>query len=204
MKIICVGRNYAAHAAELKNAVPKAPLVFLKPETALLPRNHPFIYPEFSSDVHYEVELVVRINRLGKHIAERHAHKYYDAIGIGIDFTARDVQQACKEKGHPWEKAKAFDHSAPVGRTFVPLNKLPDSKNIHFHLLKNGAIVQQGQSADMLFSIDALIAYVSTFFTLKIGDLIFTGTPEGVGPVAIGDDLEAFVENQSLLRVKVR
>lgn len=204
MKIICVGRNYAAHAKELSNAVPDEPLIFLKPETALLPRNHPFFYPEFSSDVHFETELVVRINRLGKHISEKHARKYYNEIGLGIDFTARDVQQKCKEKGHPWEKAKAFDHSAPVGRKFIALSDLPDPLNIGFHLLKNGEEVQRGRSKDMLFSIDQIIAYVSTFLTLKIGDLIFTGTPEGVGPISIGDELEGFVENQSLLRVKVR
>lgn len=204
MKIICVGRNYVKHAKELNNAVPDAPIIFLKPETALIPRNHPFFYPEFSNEIHFETELVVRINRLGKHIAEQHAHKYYNEIGVGIDFTARDIQQQCKEKGHPWEKAKAFDHSAPVGNRFVPLEALNDRNNIRFHLLKNGEMVQQGSSSDMIFSIDRIIAYVSTFMTLKIGDLIFTGTPEGVGPVAIGDELEAFLEGESLLRLKIR
>lgn len=204
MKIICVGRNYAEHARELNNDVPDSPIIFLKPETALIPRNHPFFYPEFSKDIHFETELVVRINRLGKHIGEKHAHKYYNEIGIGIDFTARDIQQQCKEKGHPWEVAKAFDHSAPVGERFVPIKELTDSNNIRFHLLKNGALVQQGSSADMIFSIDKIIAYVSSFMTLKMGDLIFTGTPKGVGPVAIGDELEAFLEDQSLLKLKIR
>lgn len=204
MKIICVGRNYAEHARELNNDVPDSPIIFLKPETALIPRNHPFFYPEFSKDIHFETELVVRINRLGKHIGEKHAHKYYNEIGIGIDFTARDIQQQCKEKGHPWEVAKAFDHSAPVGECFVPIKELTDSNNIRFHLLKNGALVQQGSSADMIFSIDKIIAYVSSFMTLKMGDLIFTGTPKGVGPVAIGDELEAFLEDQSLLKLKIR
>lgn len=204
MKIICVGRNYALHAEELKNAIPDEPVIFLKPETALLPKGHPFFYPEFSNDVHYEAELVLRINRLGKHISEKHAHKYYNEIGIGIDFTARDIQQKLKEKGLPWEKAKAFDHSAPVSRKLLAISDLPDPTNISFHLNKNGETVQQGQSADMLFSFDQVIAYVSTFLTLKIGDLIFTGTPAGVGPVKIGDELEAFVENQSMMRLKVR
>lgn len=204
MKIICVGRNYARHAEELKNAIPDEPVIFLKPETALLPKGHPFFYPEFSKDVHYEAELVLRINRLGKHISEKHAHKYYSEIGIGIDFTARDIQQKLKEKSLPWEKAKAFDHSAPVSRNLLTISDLPDPSNISFHLNKNGETVQRGQSADMLFSFDQLIAYVSTFLTLKMGDLIFTGTPAGVGPVKIGDELEAFVENQSMMRLKVR
>lgn len=204
MKIICVGRNYAAHARELNNDVPEVPVIFLKPETALLPKNHPFFYPEFSKDIHFETELVVRINRLGKHISEKHAHKYYNEIGIGLDFTARDVQQECKAKGLPWERAKSFDHAAPVGRKFLHVNHLPDRHNISFHLLKNGEMVQQGKSGDMIFSIDRIIAEVSTFLTLKIGDLIFTGTPAGVGPIQIGDRLEGYVENQHLLTVNVR
>ncbi len=204
MKIICVGRNYAAHAKELGNPVPETPVIFLKPETALLPRNHPFFYPEFSNDIHFEAELVVRIDRLGKHISLNHAHKYYNEVGIGIDFTARDIQQECKEKGLPWERAKSFDHSAPVSPKFLVLQELPDPQNISFHLLKNGDVVQNGKSRDMIFSINEIIAYVSTFLTLKIGDLIFTGTPPGVGPVQIGDRLEAFVENQRLLTVNVR
>lgn len=204
MKIICVGRNYAQHARELNNPLPEEPVIFLKPETALIPKGHPFFYPEFTNDLHFEAELVIRINRLGKHISENHAHKYYNEIGIGIDFTARDIQQQCKEKGLPWEKAKGFDHSAPVGRKFLDIDTLPNPKNIAFHLNINGETRQMGQSSDMLFSIEKIIAHVSTFMTLKMGDLIFTGTPAGVGPVQIGDELEAFVENQSLLRIKVR
>ncbi len=204
MKIICIGRNYASHARELNNEVPASPVVFLKPETALLPKNHPFFYPEFSHEIHYEAELVVRINRLGKHISEKHAHKYYNEIGIGVDFTARDLQQECKEKGLPWDRAKSFDHSAPVGRQFLNINDLPNPKHIAFNLLKNGQMVQRGHSSDMIFSIDQIIAEVSTFMTLKMGDLIFTGTPAGVGAVQIGDCLEGFVENQHLLTVNIR
>ncbi len=204
MKIICVGRNYAKHARELNNPVPEQPIIFLKPETALIPKGHPFFYPNFTKDLHHEVELVVRINRVGKHIAAEHAHKYYDEIGIGVDFTARDVQQQCKEKGHPWERAKAFDHSAPVSRKFAKVSQLPNPGAIQFRLEKNGQTVQEGNSADMIFSIPQLIEDVSKFMTLKIGDLIFTGTPEGVGPVQVGDKLEAFLENQSLLKFDIR
>lgn len=204
MKIICVGRNYARHAEELQNTIPEEPVIFLKPETALLPKGHPFFYPEFSNNVHYEAELVLRINRLGKHISEKHARKYYSEIGIGIDFTARDIQQKLKEKGLPWEKAKAFDHSAPISRKLLKISDLPDPANISFHLNKNGQTVQRGKSSYMLFSFDQIIAYVSTFLTLKIGDLIFTGTPAGVGSIKIGDELEAFVENQSMMKLKVR
>ncbi len=200
MKIICVGRNYAAHAAELKNEVPKEPVLFLKPDTALLPKNHPFVYPSFTQNLHFECELVVKINRLGKHIDEKFASRYYDEIGLGIDFTARDVQQACKDKGLPWEKAKAFDYAAPVGHSFVPVK---DIKNTAFHLKKNGETVQEGNTNMMLFSVDQLIAYISQFFTLKIGDLIFTGTPAGVGPVAVGDHLEGFLEREKLLDLKI-
>ncbi|TVR41140.1 MAG: FAA hydrolase family protein [Cryomorphaceae bacterium] len=204
MKIICVGRNYAKHARELNNPVPSQPIIFLKPETALIPKGHPFFYPNFTKDLHHEVELVVRINRVGKHIAAEYAHKYYDEIGIGVDFTARDVQQECKEKGHPWERAKAFDHSAPVGKKFVAVSQLPNPEAIRFRLEKNGQTVQEGNSADMIFSIPQLIEDVSKFMTLKIGDLIFTGTPEGVGPVQVGDKLEAFLEDQSLLKFDIR
>lgn len=204
MKIICVGRNYAKHARELNNPVPEQPIIFLKPETALIPKGHPFFYPNFTKDLHHEVELVVRINRVGKHIAAEHVHKYYDEIGIGVDFTARDVQQQCKEKGHPWERAKAFDHSAPVSRKYVKVSQLPNPEAIQFRLEKNGQTVQEGNSADMIFSIPQLIEDVSKFMTLKIGDLIFTGTPEGVGPVQVGDKLEAFLENQSLLKFDIR
>lgn len=204
MKIICVGRNYAEHARELKNEVPSEPVIFLKPDTALLPKGHPFFYPDHTSDLHYEAEIVLRINRLGKHIDQAFAHKYYNEIGFGIDFTARDVQQRCKEKGLPWEKAKAFDHSAPLSPEFLPLGSLPNPKAIRFTLKKNGTEVQSGSTADMLFGFDALIAHVSKFFTLKIGDLIFTGTPSGVGSVSVGDHLEGFVEEKKLLDLKIK
>jgi acylpyruvate hydrolase len=204
MKIICIGRNYANHAKELNNPIPKEPMFFLKPDTALIPNKNPFFIPDFSNDIHYEVELVVRINKLGKNIEEQFAHRYYEEIGIGVDFTARDVQQHCKEKGHPWEKAKAFDGSAPVSKQFISVSKLDLDKGINFSLTRNGNLVQEGNSSDMIFSINKIIAYVSKFITLKIGDLIFTGTPEGVGKVEKGDLLEASIEGEKLLEVKVR
>ena len=204
MKIICIGRNYAEHAAELKNEVPTEPVVFLKPETALLPKNHPFIYPDHTQDLHFEVELVIRIKKLGKHIDTRFAHKYYDEIGIGIDFTARDTQQKCKDRGLPWEKAKAFDYSAPIGKSFIPISEFADRKAIKFELHKNGEVVQSGNSSKMIFSFDQIIAYVSKYFTLKIGDLIMTGTPKGVGPCAVGDKLEAYIEGKKLLTLDVK
>lgn len=203
MKIICIGRNYADHAKELGNAVPKSPVIFLKPDSALLPKGHPFFYPPFTEDLHYEAELVVRINKVGKNIEKKFAPKYYSEIGIGIDFTARDIQQQCKEKSHPWERAKAWDHSAPVGKKFIPVSQLGDVTNIQFRLEKNGEIVQNGTSADMIFSIDSIIEEVSKIFTLKIGDLIFTGTPAGVGPVQIGDRLQAFIQDELLLDLKI-
>jgi 2-keto-4-pentenoate hydratase/2-oxohepta-3-ene-1,7-dioic acid hydratase in catechol pathway len=202
MKIICIGRNYADHAEELNNEVPKEPVIFLKPDTALLPPKSPFFIPDFTNDVHHEVELVVRINRVGKHIEERFAHRYYDKISLGIDFTARDVQAACKAKGLPWEKAKAFDGSAPVGDWISIDNK--DINNIKIHLLKNGEIVQEGNTSEMLFTVDRLIAEVSKYFTLKIGDLIFTGTPSGVSAVKSNDVLEAFLDDELLLKVRVK
>ena len=204
MKIICIGRNYAEHAKELNNDIPEEPMFFLKPETALIPNNHPFIYPDFTKDLHYECELVLRINKLGKSIAEKHAHTYYNEIGIGIDFTARDLQQIQKSKGLPWEIAKAFDHSAPVSQQFIAKEKLGDMNNINFNLDINGLRVQTGNTADLLFSFDQLIAHVSRFCTLKIGDLIFTGTPAGVGPVKIGDKLEASIEGERLLVLEVK
>ncbi|NEN24866.1 fumarylacetoacetate hydrolase family protein [Cryomorpha ignava] len=204
MKIICIGRNYAEHAKELINEVPTEPVVFLKPETALLPKNHPFIYPDHTSDLHFEVELVIRISKLGKHIEEKFAHKYYSEIGIGIDFTARDLQQKFKEKGLPWEKAKAFDHSAPMGRKFISVSDLPNKNAIKFELYKNGECVQSGNSSDMIFSFDEIIAYVSKYFTLKIGDMIMTGTPKGVGSCVIGDKLEAYIEGEKLLVLDVK
>lgn len=204
MKIICIGRNYADHAKELNNPLPTKPVFFLKPETALIPKNMPFFIPDFTKDLHHEVELVVKINRLGKNIEERFAHKYYSEIGIGIDFTARDLQTECKTKGLPWEMAKAFDHSAPVSQKFVAVKELKDVNNIPFRLEKNGTIVQEGNSKDMIFSIDKIIAYVSQFFTLKIGDLIFTGTPAGVSQVNINDELKAYIEGHELLKLKVK
>ncbi|TXC82060.1 fumarylacetoacetate hydrolase family protein [Luteibaculum oceani] len=200
MKIICVGRNYAAHAAELKNEVPTEPVLFCKPDTALLPKSHPFVYPDFTKNLHFEGELVVKINRLGKNIDEKFAHRYYSEIGLGIDFTARDVQQKCKEKGLPWEKAKAFDYSAPVSQKFLPVG---DIENTRFKIYKNGELVQDGNSSLMLFGVNKLISYISQFFTLKIGDLIFTGTPAGVGPVEIGDELVGELEGEKILQVKV-
>ncbi|MBP1651862.1 MAG: fumarylacetoacetate hydrolase [Bacteroidetes bacterium] len=203
MKIICVGRNYADHAKELKNEVPTEPVIFMKPKNALLQNNHPFYYPEFTDNLHYECELVLRICKNGKHIQEKFADKYYDQIGIGIDFTARDLQDKQKQKGLPWEIAKAFDNSAVVGQ-FTPITPELDKKDINFCLYKNKELVQQGNTKDLLFSFDFLVAYISKFFTLNIGDLVFTGTPAGVGPVEIGDTLEAFIENDSLLEFMVK
>ncbi|HRG37717.1 MAG TPA: fumarylacetoacetate hydrolase family protein [Bacteroidia bacterium] len=203
MKIICIGRNYAEHAKEMNAAVPKEPVFFLKPDTALLKDNQPFYYPDFSKEIHHEIELVLKITKNGKNIAPEFAHKYYDEIGIGIDFTARDIQSMCKEKGLPWEKAKAFDHAAPLGG-FINKEKLPALENIHFKLLINGKTVQSGSTKDLLFSFDTIISYVSKFITLKTGDLIYTGTPEGVGPVQIGDKLEGFIEEHKLLNFEIK
>lgn len=203
MKIICIGRNYVDHAKELNNPVPKEPVFFMKPDTALIQSRNPFIYPSFSNDIHHEVELVVKINKIGKHIEERFAHKYYEEISVGVDFTARDVQQQCKEKGLPWEKAKAFDGSAPTGK-FVNISEIKDINNLNFTLQINGETKQQGNTKDMLFNINQIIAYVSQFVTLKIGDYIFTGTPAGVGPVKIGDKLECFLEDKKLLSFNVK
>lgn len=203
MKVICIGRNYAAHAAELNNPVPAEPVIFCKPDTAVLKNNQPFYLPDFSQDVHHELEVVIRINRQGKYIAEEFAHKYYNQFTLGIDFTARDLQQKLKEKGQPWEKAKAFDNSAPLG-TPVDLTPDIDVNNISFSLRKNGDVVQQGNTGDMLFNIDRIIAEVSKYFTLKVGDLIYTGTPSGVSAVKKGDLLEAFHNNHCLLSCEVK
>lgn len=203
MKIICIGRNYANHAKELGNEIPDEPVIFLKPETALIPKGHPFHYPAFTKDLHYEVELVVKISRNGKKIEEQFANKYYDSIGIGIDFTARDLQSKLKSKGLPWEKAKGWDFSAPVSKEFINISDLKNVHDIGFGLKINGNWVQQGQSSDMLFSIDQLITHISKYFTLKMGDLIFTGTPAGVGSVKIGDKLEAFIEDKKSLSVTI-
>jgi 2-keto-4-pentenoate hydratase/2-oxohepta-3-ene-1,7-dioic acid hydratase in catechol pathway len=203
MKIICIGRNYIEHAKELSNPVPKKPVFFLKPDTALLQKNNPFFYPAFSNNVHYEVELVLRICKNGRHIGEKFAKNYYDEIGIGIDFTARDIQAECKKKGLPWEIAKAFDQSAPVGK-FLNINQVRDLNDINFTLKINDKIRQSGNSKDMIFSFDQIIAYVSMFITLREGDYIFTGTPEGVGPVQINDHFEAFIEGRKLLDFNVK
>ena len=204
MKIICIGRNYAQHAKELNNPIPEEPVVFLKPDTAILLKKHPFFIPEHSNDVHHEIEVVVKINRLGKHIEPRFAHKYYDEIALGIDFTARDVQTRCKEKGLPWEKAKAFDGSAIIGKEFIDKSEFESVQDISFSLNKNGDQVQLGNSKDMIFTIDAIISYVSQFFTLKIGDIIYTGTPSGVGPVKIGDKLEGFLGKKQLVSLDIK
>ncbi len=202
MKIICIGRNYADHAKELNNPVPKNPMIFMKPDTAILRKRRPFYYPEFSKNIHYEAEVVLKICKNGKHVEEKFAHKYYNEISLGLDMTARDVQSEQKAKGHPWEIAKAFDSSAVIGE-FLPMEGY-DAKNIGFHLTKNGETVQTGNTNDLIFSFDYLIAYISKYFKLHIGDLIYTGTPAGVGPVAIGDRLEGFLGDQHLLSCEIR
>ena len=203
MKIICIGRNYAEHAKELGNKVPEAPVFFMKADTSLLLNNKPFYYPEFSNEIHHEAEIVLKINRLGKNIDKKFAHRYFEEIGFGIDFTARDLQQKAKEKGLPWEIAKSFEQSAPLG-DFINKNELPDINNLGFSLKINGNYVQQGNTRDMIFSFDDIISYVSKFFTLKIGDLIYTGTPEGVGPVKIGDRLEGFIGERKMIDFEVK
>ena len=202
MKIICIGRNYAKHIEELANESPDNPVVFLKPDSAILPNKNPFFIPPFSNDVHYEVEVLIKINKVGKHIASRFAHKYYDEIGLGIDFTARDVQQQCKEKGLPWEKAKAFDGSAVIGNFY---NKKDfNLENLSFQLFKNNEIVQDGNTQSMLWKIDELISYVSQYFTLKKGDIIFTGTPAGVGKVSENDVLLGQIEGLKAFEIRVK
>lgn len=204
MKIICIGRNYAKHAKELNNLIPEEPVVFLKPETALLLKKHPFFIPGHSSEVHHELELVIKINRLGKHIEPRFAHKYYSEVGLGIDFTARDVQTKCKEIGLPWEKAKAFDGSAAVSKFFSLESLDKDIQNIDFHLDINGKTIQQGNTNNMLFPVNEIISHVSKYFTLKTGDLIFTGTPAGVGPVKRNDLLELYLEGKRVFYFNVK
>lgn len=203
MKVIAIGRNYAEHIEELNNERPTAPVVFLKPDTAVLKNNAPFYHPDFSQNIHHEVELVLKVSKEGKYIQPQFAHRYFDEIGIGIDFTARDLQDACKAKGLPWEIAKAFNGSAPVG-SFLPVSEFKSMNDINFHLLINGELKQKGNTSMMLFEFSAIIAYVSQFFTLKKGDLIFTGTPAGVSKVSIGDRLEAFIEDQKLLDFEVK
>jgi acylpyruvate hydrolase len=203
MKIICIGRNYVDHIKELSNAVPEEPVIFFKPDTAILKNNAPFYYPEFSNDIHYEAELVVRISREGKNIEEKFAHKYYEELGVGIDFTARDLQKKAKENGLPWAIAKGFNGSAPISG-FVPKSKFSDINTIGFSLHLNGELKQQGNSSMMIHSIDKIVSHVSNYFTLKNGDLIFTGTPAGVGPVKIGDKLEVFLEEEKMLECVIK
>lgn len=203
MKLICIGRNYTEHIEELKNERPSDPVIFLKPDTSILLKKQPFFIPDFSQEIHHEVEILVKINKVGKHIEEKFAHTYYDEIGLGIDFTARDLQSKLKEKGLPWEKAKAFDGAAVVG-DFVPKSTFVDINNINFHLENKGKVVQQGNTSLMLWKIDALIEYVSKYFTLKIGDIIFTGTPAGVSKVNPNDQLEGYLENKKVFSVKIK
>lgn len=203
MKIICIGRNYTEHIAELANEKPTEPVVFLKPDTSILLKKQPFFIPDFSDDVHHEVEVLVKIDRIGKYIDSKFSHKYYSEIGLGIDFTARDLQAKLKAKGLPWEKAKAFDGAAVVGN-WVDKNKFKSMDTLHFHLEKNGEKVQEGNTANMLWKIDEIIAYVSRFFTLKIGDIIFTGTPSGVAKVNASDSLEGFLEAEKMFSIRVK
>jgi 2-keto-4-pentenoate hydratase/2-oxohepta-3-ene-1,7-dioic acid hydratase in catechol pathway len=203
MKLICVGRNYVEHIKELNNEQPDDPVIFMKPETAIPTKNEPFFYPSFSTDVHHEVEILVKINRVGKNIDEKFAHKYYDEIGIGIDFTARDIQSKLKAKGLPWELAKGFNGSAPISG-FIPKTDFPDLQNLNFRLDVNGETRQQGNTSLMLFKIDYLISFVSKYFLLQQGDILFTGTPKGVGPVKIGDRLTAYIEDRPMLTFDVK
>lgn len=203
MKIFCIGRNYVDHAKELNNPVPSEPLVFMKPSTALLVNNKPFYYPDFTQDLHYEGEIVLRIAKNGRSVQPEFASRYYDAVAFGIDFTARDVQDKLKSKGHPWEIAKGFDRSAPISR-FVPLEELKDLKDIHFQLKKNGVVVQDGHTRDLIFTFDTLICHISKYFMLQKGDYVFTGTPAGVGPVQIGDVLEGSIEGVEMLRCAIK
>ena len=203
MKIFCIGRNYVDHAKELNNPVPSEPLIFMKPPTALLLANRPFYYPDFTKDLHYEGELVLRVCKNGRSVQPEFAERYYDALAFGIDFTARDVQDKLKQKGQPWEIAKGFDRSAPLS-AFMPLDELRDRQNIHFQLHKNGELVQDGHSADMIFQFNTLICHISRYFTLQKGDYIFTGTPAGVGPVQIGDVLEGFIEGEKKIECRIK
>ena len=203
MKIICVGRNYTDHIKELENNKPKEPVLFLKPDSSIILNNRPFFIPDFSQNIHYELELIIKISRLGKHIQEKFSHKYYDFIGLGIDFTARDLQSDLKSKGLPWEKSKAFDGSCFISK-WINKSEFNDVNNLNFNLNKNGKTVQKTNSKLMLWKIDELISYISTFFTLKIGDVIFTGTPAGVGNVSIGDNLEGFIEDNKIFNLNIK
>ncbi|MEO6069401.1 MAG: fumarylacetoacetate hydrolase family protein [Chitinophagaceae bacterium] len=203
MKIFCVGRNYAEHATELGNEIPDEPVIFMKPKSALLQSHTPFYYPEFTNELHYECELVLRISKNGKYIQEKFANKYYDAISAGIDFTARDIQQELKKKGLPWEKAKAWDNSAAVGK-WIPVADIKNRHELGFELHKNKESVQKGNSKDMIYDFDYILSYISNFFSINIGDLIFTGTPAGVGELVVGDEIEAFIEEESILTLEVK
>lgn len=203
MKIICIGRNYVKHIEELQNERPDEPVVFLKPDSAILLKQHPFVIPEFSNDVHHEVEVLVKINKVGKYIEPKFAHNYYDEIGLGIDFTARDLQSKLKDKGLPWEKSKSFDGSAVIG-DFYPISDFNSLENINFELINNGNVVQKGNTNHMIWKIDELISHISQFFTLKKGDIIFTGTPEGVSAVKPNDILEGYIENKKSFRIQVK
>lgn len=203
MKVFCIGRNYVAHAKELGNEVPDEPVIFMKPKSALLQSHTPFYYPEFTNELHYECELVLRISKNGKYIQDRYASKYYDAVTTGIDFTARDIQQELKEKGLPWEKAKAWDNSAVIGK-WVTFEELKNKKEINFKLLKNKELVQEGNSTNMIFNFDQIVAHISNYFSVNIGDLIFTGTPAGVGECVVGDELEGFMNEQSMFSVEIK
>jgi 2-keto-4-pentenoate hydratase/2-oxohepta-3-ene-1,7-dioic acid hydratase in catechol pathway len=203
MKIICIGRNYREHILELNNQIPESPVFFMKPDTCLLQKNHPFYYPEFTQNLQYETEIVLKICKIGKHIQKEFAHTYFNEISVGIDFTARDLQENCKKKGLPWEISKAFDFSSPVGK-FIDKKSIDNINEIDFHLEINGNTVQKGNSKDMIFDFETIISYVSQFVTLKIGDLIFTGTPSNVGKVNIGDNLKAFINNQCLLSINIK
>ncbi len=203
MKIFCVGRNYVAHAQELGNEIPEEPIIFMKPKSALLQSHTPFYYPEFTNELHYECELVLRISKNGKYIQERFANKYYDAVTVGIDFTARDIQKELKEKGLPWEKAKSWDNSAVIGK-WVTLSNIKNKKDINFCLYKNKELVQQGASGLMINNFDNIVSYISNYFSVNIGDLVFTGTPAGVGECVVGDELEGFMEDDSMFELEVK
>lgn len=203
MKVLCIGRNYREHISEMNSPVPSEPVFFMKPDTSILTRNRPFFLPDYGSVIHYEVELVLRICKVGKNIQQKFASTYFDAIGIGLDLTARDIQARCKEKGLPWLVAKGFDNAAPLGK-FIEKNEFMDVNNIHFHLEKNGVIVQKASSSEMIFGFSDIISFISKYITLKTGDLIFTGTPSGVGPIAIGDRFEAFIEGEKLLGCSIK
>ncbi len=203
MKIICLAKNYVAHVKEFNSSLPKKPLFFMKHENCIVRGNKPFYYPDFSSDIHYEIELVLKISKVGKNIEPKFAHRYYDEVGLGIDFTARDLQKEACENGAPWEVSKAFDYSAPLSK-FVPVSDFKDVNSISFHLDLNGERVQEGEAGLMIFPVDVQIAYISKFITLKTGDLLFTGTPAGVGPVKIGDRLEAYLEGKKMMDFYVK